>query len=134
MGTFVQNVLGKVCRDFDRLRCKGACVAGYDGQIYASSPDIQITPAEMSSIVKWTPGSYAFSGCGGYLAGKKYVFVTEDDDGCIFKQGNDGYIFSKTPKLIIIGTYGDAGDRKVEPGQARHAVGKLVDYLKGAGY
>merc|ERR1719453_1128164 len=68
----------------------------------------------------------AMAGSGVVVAGVKYMFVSGDASEVYVKKGQEGVLFCKCNTCILVGYHND----KVQPGQARNAVGKLADFLK----
>ena len=64
------------------------------------------------------------------VAGKKYMYLRNDEEMMCGKQGQGGICIFKTGQALIMGTY----NQDMSPANNTKEVGKMADYLKEVGY
>lgn len=115
----------------------GGLIAGHDGSIWASSPDVQnkVSSEELQGLFKAYRDPSDVQVNGAYLAGEKWrvVKVSPDDGWIHLKKGAQSAHVIKTDKALLIG-FNDGSSDKVTEGKTSTCVQKLGDYLKSQGY
>merc|ERR1712029_915042 len=97
------------------LKC--GAIAGIDGNIWAKSPDFNVTPSEIQTLVQ----NYDT---------QKYFYLSGNEEVMRGKQGKGGVHVVKTNQTVLVGVYEDP----MQPAEAATVTETLGDYLKGAGY
>ena len=64
------------------------------------------------------------------VAGKKYMYLRNDEEMMCGKQGQGGICIFKTGQALIMGTY----NQDMSPANSTKEAGKMADYLKEVGY
>ena len=64
------------------------------------------------------------------IAGKKFMFLRNDEEMMAGKQGQGGVTIMKASTCILIGTY----NQDMSPANSCKEVGKMTDYIKEVGY
>ena len=64
------------------------------------------------------------------LAGKKYMYLRNDEEMMCGKAGQGGVTIFKTGQALILGTY----NQDMAASMNCKEVGKMADYLKEVGY
>jgi len=105
-------------------------ILGLDGNVWAKSSGLNITPAEGKLIVSGFSNNSQFQEKGLNVGGVKYMFLRAQDHSVIGKKGTGGVHISKTGKALVIGVY----DQPILPSETAIVVEKLADYLIGVGY
>merc|ERR1711942_439173 len=106
---------------------KDAAIVGCDGSIWAKSDSLNVTPEEIKALLN----NYTnLASSGFHLAGKKYFYLSGDDNVVRGKQGKSGVHVVKTNQAVILGLYDDS----MQPAEASTVTETLGDYLKGVGY
>ncbi|KIW66724.1 hypothetical protein PV04_06027 [Phialophora macrospora] len=101
--------------------------------VWATSPNFQVTPAELQEIVgayKDTSVPKKVQSTGLHIAGQKYIVIKADETSLYGKKGREGVVIVKTKQALLITCY----PATVQPGTAANTVEKLGAYLVGVGY
>lgn len=109
------------------------CILGLDGTVWATSPSLEISPAEsVTLIAAFGKPAAEVAKAGLHIAGTKYVLIRHDEGRSIYGRGagGSGVICVKSGQAVLIGTYA-AGE---QPGEAAVILEKLADYLISVGY
>ena len=109
---------------------KNAAIAGHDGNVWAKSPDFNVTPTEIQTLLTNYGNQESLASGGISLGGQKYFYLSGDDEVIRGKQGKGGVHCVKTNQTLLVGIY----DSPMEPAQAATITEKLGEYLKGVGY
>jgi len=109
---------------------KRAVIAGHDGNVWAKSPDFNVTPSELQTLLTNYGNQESLASAGFSLGGQKYFYLSGDDEVIRGKQGKGGVHCVKTNQALLVGIY----DSPMEPAQAATITEKLGEYLKGVGY
>ena len=128
---------------------KRAVIAGHDGNVWAKSPDFNVTPSELQTLLTNYGNQESLASTGISLGGQKYFYIrlvsmslvftrlivvifcnSGDDEVIRGKQGKGGVHCVKTNQALLVGIY----DSPMEPAQAATITEKLGEYLKGVGY
>ena len=64
------------------------------------------------------------------IAGKKFMYLRNDEEMMCGKAGQGGIVIFKTGQACIMGTY----NQDMTTGMNTKEVGKMADYLKEVGY
>ncbi|ESO12978.1 hypothetical protein HELRODRAFT_184858 [Helobdella robusta] len=109
---------------------KAAVCGTDDGAVWTKSPDFNITPTEIKTIINGfrSPDSLCSSGI--MLGGAKYLYIRSDDSQIQGKKGSTGVSIARSNKCLIIGTYVDGQ----QPGNCRMQVERIRDYLLQSNY
>ncbi|XP_019199356.1 PREDICTED: profilin-like [Ipomoea nil] len=118
--------------DIEGNKLSAAAILGLDGSVWAQSANFpQISPAEITSILKDfdEPGSLAPTGM--HISGAKYM-VIQGEPGVVVrgKKGPGGICIKKTTQCLLFGLY----DEPMTPGQCNLVVERLGDYLVDQGF
>ena len=111
-------------------KLNNGAIIGLDGNVWAKSGGLNITPTEGKNIVAGFSNNSLFQSAGLNCGGVKYMFLRSQDHSVIGKKGQAGIHISKTGKAYIIGVY----DTPTLPSEAAIIVEKLADYLISVGF
>merc|ERR1712070_23569 len=117
------------------LKATGSCDAGViiglpNGEWWAGN-DTEITADEGWNIVQgFENGGEQLRASGILLAGKKFMYLRNDEEMMAGKSGQTGITIYKCATCVLIGTYNE----EMSPANSSKEVGKMADYLKDAGY
>ncbi|XP_071491157.1 profilin-1B-like [Diadema antillarum] len=106
-----------------------AAIAGLDGQIWASSDDFKITPAEVGMLIRGFTTGDSLRQNGLLIGGVKYILLQADDSVVLGRKQQTGVCAGKSSTAVVIGVYG--ADHVA--GNANKAVQSLAQYLIGQG-
>lgn len=107
-----------------------ACIAGHDGNIWATSEGFAATAAELKFIISNMGSTDVFAMNGLKIAGVKYMFLSGDDKIIRGKKGTSGVHLMKTVQAVIISIY----EEPIVAEQCATTTEKLGDYLVSVGY
>jgi profilin len=108
-----------------------AAVCGIDdGGVWTRSPDFNIGPNEIKSIINAFRNPESVRSAGILIGGVKYLYLQSDDSQIQGKKGSAGISIARSNKCIIIGTYRDGQ----QPGNCRLQVERIRDYLLQSSY
>ena len=111
-------------------KLKDAVIAGHDGKVWAKSENFNVTAGEIKAILTNYDNQENLASAGFSLGGRKYFYLSGDDEVIRGKMGKGGVHLVKTNQTLLVGIY----DSPMEPAQAATITEKLGDYLKGVGY
>ncbi|KAK9369005.1 profilin [Lipomyces kononenkoae] len=97
---------------------------------WAQSVGFNLSPTEISEIVKGFDNSSGLQANGLHAQGIKYFMLRADDRSIYGKKGAEGLVIVRTKQTILIGHYPEG----VQPGEATKIVEQLADYLISVGY
>ena len=109
-------------------QCEDGCIIGLDGTPWTGG--LAITAEEGAAIVAGFADSAPLRASGLMIAGKKYMYLRNDDEMMAGKAGQGGVAIFKTEQALIMGTY----NQDMTTGMNMKEVGKMADYLKEVGY
>eukprot|EP00871_Galdieria_phlegrea_P004937 jgi/Galph1/5444/GphlegSOOS_G4044.1 len=111
-------------------KVKEAAICSLDGSIWARSTGFQCSAEELKKLLATFNNTKDAAQNGLYLGNRKYFFLRSTDDTIYGKLGEDGFVAMKTNMCCIIAIF----TKPVTAGECAAAVGRIVDYLKSAGY
>ncbi|OLL21996.1 Profilin [Neolecta irregularis DAH-3] len=106
---------------------KAAIYCRTGDSVWAQSPDFQLKPQELKTIVAGFDNNYEILASGMHVCGQKYLTIRADDRSIYGKWSQEGIVCVRTKLAILIGHY-PAG---IQVQQATGVVEKLADYLIG---
>ena len=108
----------------DNLKATGqvedGCIIGLDGSAWTGG--LAITPEEGAAIVAGFDDASGLRASGIVVAGKKYMYLRNDEEMMVGKQGQGGICIFKTGQACIMGTY----NQDMASGQNTKEVGKMA--------
>jgi len=108
-----------------------AAVCGLeDGGVWTASPDFNVSPNEVKTLIAAFRNPDALRMSGIVLGGTKYLYLQSDDNQIQGKKASCGVSVARSAKCIIIGTYRDGQ----QPGNCRFQVERIRDYLLQSSY
>ncbi|XP_023329744.1 profilin [Eurytemora carolleeae] len=108
---------------------KDAIICGHDGNVWATSPGLSATPAELKTIITNLGNSEALVN-GVTLAGIKYMYLSGNEKVIRARKGTSGIHVMKTVQAVIVCRY----EEPIVAEQAATVTEKLGDYLISVGY
>merc|ERR1719481_187043 len=113
-------------------KIKHAVICGHDGTMWASSSGFPVTADELKILVNQYEDVNQMSMNGLRLAGKKYMFLSNDPDKGVVrgKLKESGIHCIKTKQTYIICLY----DETAKPQEVAGVTEKLGEYLVSVGY
>jgi len=107
-----------------------AAIHGLDGNCWASSDTLKVTPEEVLKMVNGFSNQDELRASGLMIGGTKFFFLSAADGVLRGKKGTQGCHICKTNTGVIIAIY----EEPIQPGQCANTVESLADYLKGVNY
>merc|ERR1719228_394845 len=107
-----------------------AAICGLDGSIWAASPGLDITAAEIAVIVASFSSPEEARDKGLFVAAEKYFFLGGSDKVVRGRKGDSGVHIAKTTQAIIVSVY----ESPIKGGACAQTTEALQDYLTGIGY
>jgi len=107
-----------------------ALICGHDGNIWATSPGIQATPAELKKVIDSIGNPDVLAPSGVLIGGIKYMYLSGTDKVIRAKKDKAGLHIMKTQQAVILTRYEDP----IMPEQCATVTEKLGDYLISVGY
>eukprot|EP00055_Hartaetosiga_balthica_P018475 m.134482 g.134482 ORF g.134482 m.134482 type:complete len:127 (+) comp9613_c0_seq1:86-466(+) len=107
-----------------------AAIHGLDGNPWATSAGLSISPDEAKKIIAGFSNPSGFYATGLFAGKTKYLFIKGDDTTLIGKKEDTGISIYKTEKTIVIGIYGPGQ----QAGDCNNVVCNVGQYLKSLSY
>ncbi|KAK4525718.1 hypothetical protein GAYE_SCF16G3627 [Galdieria yellowstonensis] len=111
-------------------KVKDAAIASLQGNIWARSAGFQASTEELKKLIATFHQTKEAAQNGIFLGNKKYFFLRSTEDTIYGKLGDDGFVAMQTNMCLIIAIF----TKPVSAAECATAVGRIVDYLKSAGY
>ncbi|GJQ12398.1 hypothetical protein GpartN1_g4354.t1 [Galdieria partita] len=111
-------------------RVKEAAICSLDGNIWARSAGFQASTEELKKLIATFQQTQEAAQNGIFLGNKKYFFLRSTEDTVYGKWGEDGFVAMQTNMCLIVAIF----TKPVSAAECATAVGRIVDYLKSAGY
>jgi hypothetical protein len=109
-------------------QCEDGCIIGLDGGAWTGG--LAVTAEEGAAIVAGFDDNAGLRASGIMIAGKKFMYLRNDEEMMCGKAGQGGICIFKTGQACIMGTY----NQDMSPANNTKEVGKMADYLKEVGY
>ena len=101
-------------------QCEDGCIIGLDGTAWTGG--LAITAEEGAAIVAGFDDASGLRASGILVAGKKYMYLRNDEEMMCGKQGQGGICIFKTGQACIMGTY----NQDMSPANNTKEVGKMA--------
>jgi len=109
-----------------------AAIIGLDGNTWASSGGLSVTPAEAKVLISAFADASPLRAGGLNAGGVKYIALQCDDKVLMGKKGAGGVIVSKSGKTIVVGAY--SAESGVQAGPASSSVQSMAADLTKKGF
>ena len=101
-------------------QCEDGCIIGLDGTAWTGG--LAVTAEEGAAIVAGFDDSSGLRASGIMVAGKKFMYLRNDEEMMCGKQGQGGICIFKTGQACIMGTY----NQDMSPANNTKEVGKMA--------